>query len=101
MRAFALPLAVGLAGLLAWCAAVLIRALRTTHRNRRRGRARWVAAVTIVDECTVVAVRLTTTGHEVLAEHVVARIYADEADWQRRLLAARQEAEERAFHLNT
>ena len=101
MRAFALPLAVALAGLLVASAAALVRALRTTQRARRRDRARWVVAVTIVDERTVVAVRLATADDRVLAEHVVARIATDEADWQRRFLAARQEAEERAYHLNT
>ena len=101
MRAFALPIALGLAGLLVGFAAALVRALRATHRTRRRDRARWVAAVTIVDERMVVAVRLTTGDDRVLAEDVVARIAADEADWQRRFLAARQDAEERAYHLNT
>jgi pyridoxamine 5'-phosphate oxidase family protein len=49
---------------------------------------------------TVVTVaRLTRTG-EVVEEHVVARIADQDDDWSRKFLAAKQEAEERAFHLN-
>jgi pyridoxamine 5'-phosphate oxidase family protein len=49
---------------------------------------------------TVVAVaRLTRTG-EVVEEHVVARIPDQDDEWSRKFLAAKQEAEERAFHLN-
>ncbi|WBB55593.1 hypothetical protein [Verrucosispora sp. WMMD573] len=49
---------------------------------------------------TVVGVTLTDADGRVHGEHVVARIPDDAEDWQRDFVAARQEAEERAFHLN-
>jgi hypothetical protein len=49
---------------------------------------------------TVVSVARMTPAGEVLEEHVVDRIPDSDGDWSRRFLAARQEAEERAFHLN-
>jgi hypothetical protein len=47
----------------------------------------------------VSAARLTPSG-EVVEEHVVTRIPDSDPDWSRKFLAAREEAEERAFHLN-
>ena len=49
---------------------------------------------------TIVGVALMTAAGQVHDEHIVARIPEDAEDWQRDFLAARQEAEERAFHLN-
>ncbi|RIV34539.1 hypothetical protein [Micromonospora radicis] len=49
---------------------------------------------------TVVGVALTDADGRIRGEHVVARIPDDAEDWQRDFVAARQEAEERAFHLN-
>ncbi|GIJ30292.1 hypothetical protein Vqi01_54540 [Micromonospora qiuiae] len=50
---------------------------------------------------TVVGVALTDADGRIHSEHVVARIPDDAQDWQRDFIAARQEAEERAFHLNS
>ena len=50
---------------------------------------------------TVVAVARMTDGGEVLEEHVVARIPDWDENWSRSFLAAKQEAEERAYHLST
>jgi hypothetical protein len=47
----------------------------------------------------VVVARLTPAG-AIVEQHVVAQIPDTDRDWSRRFLAAKQEAEERAFHLN-
>ncbi len=49
---------------------------------------------------TVVAVARVTPSGDVIEEHVVARIPDSDEDWSRKFLQAKQEAEERAFHLN-
>jgi pyridoxamine 5'-phosphate oxidase family protein len=49
---------------------------------------------------TVVSVARLTPAGEVVEEHVVTRIPDSDPDWSRKFLAAREEAEERAFHLN-
>jgi pyridoxamine 5'-phosphate oxidase family protein len=49
---------------------------------------------------TVVSVARLTAAGEVVEEHVVTRIPDSDPDWSRKFLAAREEAEERAFHLN-
>lgn len=52
------------------------------------------------DSHTVVTVARMTPAGEVFEEHVVARISDSDGDWSRKFLQAKQEAEERAFHLN-
>src|SRR3982750_4898308 len=49
---------------------------------------------------TIVAAALPGPDGRVLGEHVVDRFPDDDAEWERRFLAAREEAERRAFHLN-
>jgi hypothetical protein len=49
---------------------------------------------------TVVTVARTLPGGEVVEEHVVARIPDSDEDWSRKFLLAKEEAAERAFHLN-
>jgi pyridoxamine 5'-phosphate oxidase family protein len=49
---------------------------------------------------TVVSVARMTPAGEVFEEHVVTRIPDSDPDWSRKFLQARQEAEERAYHLN-
>jgi pyridoxamine 5'-phosphate oxidase family protein len=49
---------------------------------------------------TVVTVARMSPAGDVFEEHVVARIADSDDDWSRKFLAAKQEAEERAFHLN-
>jgi len=49
---------------------------------------------------TVVTVALTPPDGPVIEEHVVDRFPDDDAAWERRFLAAREEAELRAYHLN-
>jgi pyridoxamine 5'-phosphate oxidase family protein len=70
-------------------------------RARRQHRAaRWQVRHRGADGHTVVSVILTTAAGDEYDEHVVDRIPDGEPDWQSRFLAARQEAEEPAFHLN-
>jgi pyridoxamine 5'-phosphate oxidase family protein len=49
---------------------------------------------------TAVTVALTAPDGSVIEEHVVDRFADGDADWEQRFLAAREEAERRAFHLN-
>jgi hypothetical protein len=41
-----------------------------------------------------------TAKGEVIEEHLVARFPDTDQEWSRKFLQAKQEAEERAFHLN-
>ena len=61
---------------------------------------RWQARHFAEQGHTVVAVARMTPAGEVIEEHVVARIPDSDEDWSRKFLQAKQEAEERAFHLN-
>ena len=49
---------------------------------------------------TVVTVARMTDKGEVLEQHVVARFLDTDEEWSHKFLKAKQEAEERAFHLN-
>jgi hypothetical protein len=49
---------------------------------------------------TVVTVALTAPDGRVIEEHVVDRFPDADVQWEQRFLAAREEAEQRAFHLN-
>ena len=62
---------------------------------------RWQPRHYADDGHTVVAVARMTPAGEMLEEHVVARIPDLDEDWSRKFLEAKEEAEERAFHLNT
>jgi pyridoxamine 5'-phosphate oxidase family protein len=62
--------------------------------------ARWRARHYAHEGSTVVAVALTTPSGQVLEEHEVARFADTDPEWEGRFLAAREEAERRAFHLN-
>jgi hypothetical protein len=61
---------------------------------------RWQPRHYADDGDTVVAVARMTTKGELIEEHLVARILDLDEDWTRKFLEAKQEAEERAFHLN-
>lgn len=62
--------------------------------------ARWRSHHFADDGHTVVAVARVTPAGDVIEHLVVARIEDLDEDWSRKFLAAKQEAEERAFHLN-
>ncbi|MGC5029268.1 hypothetical protein [Micromonospora sp. DT229] len=88
-------------------AAVLLISMVVTANARRRSHAleasaRWAVRHYAIPGRghTVVGVALTDAEGRIRGEHVVARIPDDAQDWQREFVAARQEAEERAFHLN-
>lgn len=72
-------------------------------RSRRRQLpigGRWQPRHYADDGHTVVAVARMTPAGETIEEHVVARIPDMDGDWSRKFLQAKEEAEERAFHLN-
>jgi hypothetical protein len=100
VRAFALILALGLVLAFVFLTTVLVTTLRRGAVLRQRRRASWRVRHYTEGEFTIVAVGLATPGGPVLDEHVVVRLPDSEPDWQQRFLLARQEAEERAFHLN-
>jgi hypothetical protein len=100
MRGFAILLALGLAALVVYCVALVATSVRRAPSSRWRQKAVWKAHHYSRNGTTVVAVGLTTPRGDVIEEHVVARLPDESDDWQQRFLQARQEAEERAFHLN-
>jgi predicted metalloprotease len=76
-----------------------------TDPTRRRPRqlptgGRWQLHHYADDGHTVVTVARVTAKGEVIEEHVVARFADTDEEWSRKFLQAKQEAEERAFHLN-
>jgi pyridoxamine 5'-phosphate oxidase family protein len=84
---------------------LLVVAVTGTAKRRRETRlsaaARWRMRHYAHDGETVVTVALTAPDRRVIEEHVVDRFPDGDAEWERRFLAAREEAERRAFHLNT
>jgi pyridoxamine 5'-phosphate oxidase family protein len=77
-----------------------VTAVPASQTRRLPTGGRWQARHYADDGHTVVAVVRMTSSGEVVEEHVVARIADADEDWSRKFLAAQQEAEERAFHLN-
>lgn len=73
---------------------------RDRQRRRLRTGGRWQPYHYAADGQTVVVVARLTPRGEMIEEHLVARIPDLDEDWSRKFLQARQEAEERAFHLN-
>ena len=71
---------------------------RRPHRLPAGGR--WQLHHYADDGHTVVTVARVTAKGEVIEEHVVARILDTDEEWSHKFLQAKQEAEERAFHLN-
>ena len=65
-----------------------------------RDRAKWQLRHYGDRGTTVVAVSLVAPTGRVFDEHVVARIPDQDPEWSERFLRAKEEAEERAFHLN-
>jgi pyridoxamine 5'-phosphate oxidase family protein len=68
--------------------------------HRQRAQARWQVRHSGTGGKTTVGVALMLPSGEVLDEHVVETFPDAAADWNDRFLRAKQEAEERAFHLN-
>ena len=100
MRLIVLLIAILLVGGLGYLVyAASVSAARGRHL-RLRTRGRWQTRHYAQGGETVVAVALVLPTGEVLDEHVVARIPDNDPDWNARFLRAREEAAERAFHLN-
>ena len=68
--------------------------------TRRSAAARWRMRHYADRGQTVVTVALTEPDGQVAEEHVVDRFADGDPAWEQRFLAAREEAEQRAFHLN-
>jgi pyridoxamine 5'-phosphate oxidase family protein len=100
MRGFAILLALGLTAAVVYCVALVVTSARRGTSTRGRQKAVWKVQHYSRNGTTVVAVALITSRGDVIEEHVVARLPDESDDWQQRFLMARQEAEERAFHLN-
>lgn len=82
---------------------LIYRAVTTSTRGRQRQLppgGRWQPRHYADDGHTVVTVARLTPKGELIEEHLVARIPDLDEDWTRKFLEAKQEAEERAFHLN-
>src|SRR3954465_10789018 len=94
-----------LVGVLAVVLLVVLVAAATGLAARRRAArrsasARWRVRHYADQGQTVVTVALTPPDGQVIEEHVVDGFADDDAEWERRFLLAREEAERRAFHLN-
>lgn len=100
MRFIALPVAVLLAAAVIYFGYAVASRLSAGRARRQHRSARWQVRHRGGDGHTVVAVVLRTADGQDLDEHVVARLPDTDPEWQSRFLTARQEAEERAFHLN-
>jgi hypothetical protein len=82
---------------------LIYRAATTSARGRPRQLppgGRWQPRHYADGGLTVVTVARLTSNGELIEEHVVAHIPDLDEDWTRKFLEAKQEAEERAFHLN-
>lgn len=101
MRLVAVLLVLLVAGGTVGVTFALVQAVTRRRARRAVGAARWQVLHAGRDGLTVVTVGLVPPGGgAVWDEHVVARIVDDDPAWSERFVAARQEAEERAFHLN-
>ena len=101
MRAVAFGLGLGLAIFLGYGTYALTAAIAARRTRRALASARWKAHHRGEPGATVVTVRLALPGGRVVDEHVVARVDDAAPDWSMRFVDATQQAEERAFHLNT
>jgi len=82
---------------------LIYSAVTTSGRGRRRQLppgGRWQPRHYADNRHTVVTVARLTPKGELIEEHMVARIPDLDEDWTGKFLEAKQEAEERAFHLN-
>ena len=70
------------------------------RESRRSAAARWRMRHYADRGETIVTVALTPPDGRVIEEHAVARFPDGDPEWEQRFLAAREEAELRAFHLN-
>jgi pyridoxamine 5'-phosphate oxidase family protein len=97
-----LALLVGVLAVILLVVLVVAAAGVATRRRETRlsAAARWRMRHYAHQGETIVAVALTPANGRIVEEHVVDRFPDDDPDWEQRFLAAREEAERRAFHLN-
>jgi hypothetical protein len=100
MRLFVPLLIVTLAVVVAYLVFVGAGRAGRLQSHRQRAQARWQVRHTGTGGVTTVGVALMLPSGEVLDEHVVESFPDTSTDWNDRFLQAKQEAEERAFHLN-
>jgi pyridoxamine 5'-phosphate oxidase family protein len=95
-------LLVGVLAVILLVVLVISAAGAATRRRETRlsAAARWRMRHYAHEGETIVAVALTPPDGRVIEEHVVDRFLDNDAEWEQRFLAAREEAERRAFHLN-
>ena len=100
MRLFAPLLALILAAAVGYLVFAAFARSGQRSVSREQSMARWQVRHTGTGGTTTVAVALMSPGGEVLDQHVVETFSDKVPDWNDRFLRAKQEAEERAFHLN-
>ncbi len=101
MRALVFLIEVGVVLAVVYVIYAGVSALTRGRQPRLPVGGKWQTRHYADDGHTVVAVARMTPSGEVLEEHVVARIRDSDEEWSRKFLQAKEEAEERAFHLNT
>lgn len=101
MRFVGLLVALLLAAAVVYFGYAVATRLSVGRARRQHRAARWHVRHRGADGHTVVSVVLAIDEGDDFDEHVVDRIPDGDPDWQSRFLTARQEAEERAFHLNS
>jgi hypothetical protein len=100
MRVVALLVGVLAVLLLMVLVAAAVGAAARRRVTRLSTAARWRMRHYAHEGETVVTVALTPPDGQVIEEHVVDHFPDGDAEWEQRFLAAREEAERRAFHLN-
>jgi pyridoxamine 5'-phosphate oxidase family protein len=100
VRALVVLVDVAIVLLVAYLVYTGLTALARGQQPRLQAGGRWQPRHYADDGHTVVVVARMTPAGEVIEEHVVARILDSDSDWSRKFLHAKEEAEERAFHLN-
>src|SRR5437763_1268336 len=99
MRAIAFVMAL-VATLLIAFLAYLVLATAQRRQTRMSQAARWKLRHFGDQGATVVTTSLMLPDGRVLDQNIVARIAEADPEWTAKFLAATQDAEERAFHLN-
>lgn len=100
MRGVLLLLAIAIVVTLLTVVVLRTAAVAPGQRRQLPRGGRWQVDHYAEDDATVVVVARLTPSGELLDQHIVARIPDADDDWSRKFLQAKQEAEERAFHLN-
>jgi pyridoxamine 5'-phosphate oxidase family protein len=100
MRAIAFVVALAATLLIAFLAYLVLATAQRRRQTRMSHAARWKLRHFGEQGATVVTTSLMLPDGRVLDQHVVARIAEEDPEWTAKFLAATQDAQERAFHLN-